>query len=197
MKSFRQFLSEGGQLFGIDPLGNRSRAEVLKLAQNVGYTVTEGPKHTKIINPKTGQLVASLSHGANRNEWNEKYALRNLARDLEASGSQLRPEMPAKVVSDKIRSGISQGRGFPRAAVAPLAGPAAQIAGEVLAQPVQRAGESSGLIDAIAKGISAVVPTDILAAGPSPAEEERQNQETEEKLRKMKVNPSILRSLPI
>ena len=197
MKSFKKFLIEGGQLFGIDPLGNRSRAEVLKLAQNVGYTVAEGPKHTKIINPKTGQLVASLSHGANRNEWNEKYALRNLARDLEASGSQLRPEMPAKVVSDKIRSGISQGRGFPRAAIAPLAGPAAQIAGEVLAQPVQRAGESSGLIDTLSKGISALVPTDILAAGPSPAEEERQEQEMDERLRKIKVNPSILRSLPI
>lgn len=197
MKSFKKFISEGGQLFGIDPLGNRSKAEVLKLAQNVGYTVAEGPKHTKIINPKTGQLVASLSHGANRNEWNEKYALKNLARDLESSGSQLRPEMPAKVVADKIRSGISQGKSFPRAAVAPLAGPAAQIAGEVLAEPIRKAGESSGLIDTLAKGISAVVPTDILAAGPSPAEEERQEQETEEKLRKMKVNPAILRSLPI
>lgn len=198
MKSFKDFLIEGGEgkiLFGIDPFGKRSQTEVMQFAKNVGYTVEHGPKHIKIINPKTGQLVASLSHGANRNEFNEKYALKNIARDLETSGSQLRPQMPAKTVADRIRSGTQQGKIFPRAAVLP--GIAAQVAGEALAAPVQQAGEESGLIDLIARGINAVIPTDILASGPSPAEEERQEQETEERLKRMGVNPKIMRSLPI
>jgi hypothetical protein len=197
MKSFREYLMEGsgGQIFGIDPFGNRAKAEIMKMAANVGYTVAEGPKHTKIINPKTGQLVAAISHGANRSEYNERLVLKNLAKDLEASGSQLRPQMPAKTVSDRIRSGIAQGKSFPRAAGLP--GIAAQVAGEAIAAPLQQAGEESGLIDTLAKGISSIVPTDILASGPSPAEEERQEQETEERLKRMRVNPKIMRSLPI
>jgi hypothetical protein len=199
MKSFKNFLMEDakGPLFGIDPFGNRAKAEIMKMAANVGYTVAEGPKHTKIINPKTGQLVASISHGANRSEYNEKYVLKNLAKDLEASGSQLRPQMPAKVVADRIRSGMAQGKSFPRAGIAPLGLPVAQIAGEVLAEPVQRAGEESGLIDFLAKGIYEVIPTDILASGKSPAEEEREEMETEEKLKKLKVNPATMKALPI
>lgn len=197
MKSFKEYLMEGsgGQIFGIDPFGNRAKAEIMKMAANVGYTVAEGPKHTKIINPKTGQLVASISHGANRSEYNERLVLKNLAKDLEASGSQLRPQMPAKTVSDRIRSGIAQGKSFPRAAGLP--GIAAQVAGEAIAAPLQQAGEESGLIDTLAKGISSIIPTDILASGPSPAEEERQDQETEEKLKGMRVNPKIIKSLPI
>jgi len=185
----------GGQIFGIDPFGNRAKAEITKMAANVGYTVAEGPKHTKIINPKTGQLVAAISHGANRSEYNERLVLKDLAKDLEASGSQLRPQMPAKTVAERIRSGIQQGKSFPRAAGLP--GIAAQVAGEAIAAPVQQAGEESGLIDTLAKGISSIVPTDILASGPSPAEEERQEQETEEKLKRMRVNPKIFKSLPI
>lgn len=148
MKKFSYFLLEGGAgktLFGIDPLGNRSQAEVMQFARNVGYKVEHGPKHIKIINPKTGQLVASLSHGANRNEWNEKYALRNIARDLETSGSGLRADMPAKVVSDRLRSGIAQGRQFPVASIgsAALAGAGTMI-GSALTQGTQAAMSSYG-----------------------------------------------------
>jgi hypothetical protein len=148
MKKFSYFLLEGGAgktLFGIDPLGNRSQAEVMQFARNVGYKVEHGPKHIKIINPKTGQLVASLSHGANRNEWNEKYALRNIARDLETSGSGLRADMPAKVVADRLRSGTAQGRQFPVASIgsAALAG-AGTMLGSALTQGTQAAMSSYG-----------------------------------------------------
>lgn len=200
MKSFKQFITEGGggQIFGIDPFGARAQNELMKFALDVGYKVEHGPKHIKIINPSTGQLVASLSHGSNRNQYNERYALKNLARDLQQSGSELRPGMEAKQVSTKLRTSPKpQGpTGFPRAAVMP-GQIAAQIAGEVLAAPVQKAGEETGLIDAIAKGISAIIPTDILASGPSPAEEERRDQETEENLRKMGLSPRMMNSLPI
>ena len=61
----------------------------------------------------------------------------------------------------------------------------AQAAGEILAPHVQKAGEELGIIDGIAKGISSVVPTNILAAGQSPAEEEREKQKQSDELKKM------------
>ena len=59
------------------------------------------------------------------------------------------------------------------------------VAGQMIAPEVEKAGEETGLIDLIAKGISKVVPTDILAVGPSPAEETRQNLEITQKLKSM------------
>jgi len=200
MKSFKEYLYEGsgGRIFGIDPFGPRSQTEVMKFAQDVGYKVEHGPKHIKIINPVSGQLVAAMSHGANRSEYNERYALKNITRDLERSGSNLRPTMDAKTVGSRIRSSPRPmgTAGFPRAAVMPSQF-AAQVAGQVLAAPVQRAGEETGFIDAIARGISAIVPTDILASGPSPAELEREEMEHDEEMRRQGLNPRNIRNLPL
>jgi len=146
MLSFKQFLVEGGgKMFGIDPFGNRSRAEVEKFAKDVGYQVEYGPKHIKIINPKTGQLVAALSHGANRNEFAERYALKHIAQDLQRSGSVLRPNMDAKQVSSMMRNSEKPPGSFPMASIgaAGIAGAGAMV-GSALTQGVQAASNAMG-----------------------------------------------------
>ena len=77
---------------------------------------------------------------------------------------------------------MQQAAGQVRAVGGPLV---AQLAGEMLAPYVQKAGEETGLIDALARGISAVVPNSILAAGNSPAEDERADEQISANLRKM------------
>ena len=60
----------------------------------------------------------------------------------------------------------------------------AQLAGELVAPYVEKMGEKTGIIDTLAKGISAVIPNSILAAGNSPADNERADQEISNNLKK-------------
>lgn len=146
MQRFKQFLTEGGgRIFGIDPFGNRSRAEVEKFAADMGYQVVNGPKHIKIINPATGQLVASLSHGANRNEFAERYALKHIGHDLQQSGSKVRPNMDSKQISSLIRRSGKPPGSFPMASIgaAGIAGAGAMV-GSALTQGAQAASNAMG-----------------------------------------------------
>lgn len=72
----------------------------------------------------------------------------------------------------------------------------ATAAGEKLAVPVQTAGEKTGVIDALAKGIGAVLPNSLLAYGDSPAEIERQEAEVGKKEQQMGMRSGSLARLP-
>jgi hypothetical protein len=68
-------------------------------------------------------------------------------------------------------------------------GLAGELAGEYLVKP---AAEKIGLTDLLAKGISAVVPNSVLAAGNSPAEDERADEEISNNLRRMGIKSGRL-----
>lgn len=100
---------------------------------------------------------------------------------------------PAQSISARYSPTTSKIQNAARTAKA-VGGPmVAQIAGEMLAPQVEKIGEKTGIIDALAKGISSVVPTDILAAGPSPAEQERADQKSSERLKSMGIKSGKLR----
>jgi hypothetical protein len=69
------------------------------------------------------------------------------------------------------------------------AGIAGEYAGEYLVKP---SAEKIGLTDLLAKGISAVVPNSVLAAGNSPAEDERADEEISNNLRRMGIKSDRL-----
>jgi hypothetical protein len=71
-----------------------------------------------------------------------------------------------------------------------VAGIAGELAGEYVVKP---AAENLGLTDLLAKGISAVVPNSILAAGNSPAEDERADEQISNDLKKMGIKSGRLR----
>ena len=80
----------------------------------------------------------------------------------------------------------------------PLAAGAASIGAGIVGglaaeYVVKPAAEKTGLTDLLAKGISSIIPNSILAAGPSPAEEERENEEASERLKKMGIQSGKLR----
>lgn len=54
------------------------------------------------------------------------------------------------------------------------------LLGSAIAPGVKEGGRELGIMPVIRKGIEAVVPQDVLASGPSPAEEERKASETPE-----------------
>ena len=63
MLSFKQFISEGKFLFGINHLDRGANTEITRLADLLGYRVIEGGSHIKIVDPKTGNLVTTVSRG--------------------------------------------------------------------------------------------------------------------------------------
>ena len=69
-------------------------------------------------------------------------------------------------------------------------GLAGELAGEYVVKP---AAEKIGLTDLVAKGISAVVPNSILAAGNSPAEDERADEEMSNNLTRAGIRSGRLR----
>lgn len=100
---------------------------------------------------------------------------------------------PAQAISAQSSPTTSKIQNAARTAKA-VGGPmVAQIAGEMLAPEVEKIGEKTGIIDALAKGISSIVPNDILAAGSSPAEQERADQKVSERLKNMGIQSGRLR----
>ena len=71
-----------------------------------------------------------------------------------------------------------------------VAGIAGELAGEYVVKP---AAENLGLTDLVAKGISAIVPNSILAAGNSPAEDERADEEISNNLKRLGIKSGRLR----
>lgn len=67
---------------------------------------------------------------------------------------------------------------------------AGELAGEYLVKP---AAEKIGLTDLVTKGISTVVPNSLLAAGNSPAEDERADEEISNNLKRMGIRSGRLR----
>ena len=119
------------------------------------------------------------------------------AADMEAGTSAERAANAAKVehrasgpsavaANPSLASGtkVQQVVGQTKAIGGPLV---AQLAGELVAPYVEKMGEKTGIIDTLAKGISAVIPNSILAAGNSPADNERADQEISNNLKKMGI----------
>lgn len=90
-------------------------------------------------------------------------------------------------------SKIKQAVGTAKAVGGPIL---AQVAGTLAAPYVEKAGEETGVIDALAKGIGAVVPNSWLAAGQSPAEEEQEKEKERKELKKLGMKPLPYESLP-
>jgi len=184
MKSFKQFLIEGEKfIYGINHLNAGAGDEIIDLAKKMGYTIEPGAKHIKVFNPKTNELVTLVSRGGSPAPGRMRQALLDIEKNQRVMGGfsgrnitvkEIKKEMAANPKASGLRAMVG--------GAAPIIG---SIAGEMIAPEVEKVGEETGLIDLIAKGITSIVPTDILAAGPSPAEEKRQNLELTQRLKSM------------
>jgi hypothetical protein len=70
MLTFSQFLNEGDQkyLYGINHTDRSAPFEIIKLAQTLGYNVSDQKGgHVQIHHPETGEHVAVVSMGTGGN----------------------------------------------------------------------------------------------------------------------------------
>jgi len=190
MKTFKQFLIEGEKfIYGINHLNAGAGDEIIDLAKRMGYNIEAGTK-TKIINPKTNELVTVISRGGSPFPGRMRRALLDLEADQRKMGGFAGRNITGKEIKKEMATNPKASGLRAMAGAAPSI--IGSVAGEMIAPEVEKAGEETGIIDLIAKGISKVVPTDILAAGPSPAEETRQNLELTQKLKNMGVESGRL-----
>lgn len=160
------------------------------------------------VTKKIAAVLATHGSGGG-DPYKGRLVLKDIARELKQAGSKLTPKMTAQEVSTAIAQSGKPPGSFPMASginpinvateldpsitstkspsaslrktVTALSGPViAGYAGEKLAEPVKTASEEIGLTDLIAKGISAIIPNEWLAAGESPAEQERRIDNEEE-----------------
>jgi hypothetical protein len=158
----------GGGMIPNTPEAKQQRSDALR--DYYARTGKYAGRETGIIPDETGQqFIARGQRGGTKVEPNIGY---------NASGPAPLAANPSLAAGTKMQ----QAAGQVRAVGGPLV---AQLAGEMLAPYVQKAGEETGLINALARGISAVVPNSILAAGNSPAEDERADEQISANLRKM------------
>jgi len=192
MKRFKEFLIEGEKfIYGINHLNAGVSDEIIDLASKLGYTVESGAKHVKVLNPKTNEIVAIISRGGSPGPGRMRQALLDIERDQKRMGGFAGRNITVKEIKKEMAAN-PKASGL-RAMVGAAPSIIGSVAGQMIAPEVEKAGEETGIIDMIAKGISKVVPTDILAAGPSPAEETRQNLEITQKLKDMGVESGRLR----
>ena len=71
---------EGGQkfVFGVNHLDSNAWKDILKLSETLGYNVERGGNHMKIISPKTGELVTTVSVGTGSMPGRMKTALNDI-----------------------------------------------------------------------------------------------------------------------
>lgn len=160
------------------------------------------------VTKKIAAVLATHGSGGG-DPYKGRLVLKDIARELKQAGSKLTPKMTAQEVSTAIAQSGKPPGSFPMASginpinvateldpsitstkspsaslrktVTALSGPViAGYAGEKLAEPVKTASEEIGLTDLVAKGISAIIPNEWLAAGESPAEQERRIDNEEE-----------------
>jgi len=165
----------GGPVSGNNPEAKQQRSDALR-----DYYTKSGKyagRLTGIIPDETGQqFIARGQRGGTKVEPNIGY---------NASGPAPLAANPSLAAGTKMQ----QAAGQVKAVGGPLV---AQLAGGLVAPYVQKAGEETGLIDALARGISAVVPNSLLAAGNSPAEDERADEQISANLRKMGIKSGRL-----
>jgi hypothetical protein len=191
MKRFKEFLIEGEKfIYGINHLNAGAGDEIIDLAKKMGYTVEPGARHIKIFNPKTNELVTLVSRGGSPAPGRMRQALLDIEKNQKIMGGFAGRNITVKEIKKEMAANPKASGLRAMAGAAPSI--IGSVAGEMIAPEVEKAGEETGLIDLIAKGISKVVPTDILAAGPSPAEQTRQNLELTQKLKNVGVESGRL-----
>lgn len=140
MKSFKEFLLEddmGGTqryIFGINHVDRRANEDILNLARTMGYEIVEGGSHIKIMNPKTGELAATVSRGGGANPYAARMALSQLAADQAKIGGFAR-DMTVKEIQKAMRAN-PKASGLRAIGAAGLAG-AGAVAGGALTQGVE------------------------------------------------------------
>jgi len=186
MKRFKEFLIEGEKfIYGINHLNSCAGDEIIDLARKMGYTIEPGARHVKIFNPKTNELVTVISRGGSPAPGRMRQALLDIEKNQKVMGGFAGRNITVKEIKKEMAANPKASGLRAMAGAAPSI--IGSVAGEILAPEVEKAGEETGLIDLIAKGITSIVPTDILAAGPSPAEETRQNLEITKRLKNMGI----------
>ncbi len=169
-----------GKVGSLTPAGREKIAQVL---QSTGEDLTSATK--ELIRAKPGETHKYLKSAGAITPEDIEMGLKG-AKDIAMTGKEVAGKVgraattPLPGSSSAVASGLAQlGAGI-----------AGEYAGEYLVKP---AAEKIGLTDLLAKGISTVVPNSILAAGNSPAEDERADEEISNNLKRMGIRSGRLR----